>query len=134
MDFIKQFQNMLNEYFSNVVKSSTITDNSENTLPVDAILDPVTAAIEKYDSYPSVLLIKGHCEDIEAFRLRKASVVEVVEQIVNLNIKRASLLRSIPAKKIKENAGIVAPHLLDFFHVSLDENLFPNKLKDGNVC
>ena len=73
--------NILNEYFSNVAKSLNIADNNENLLPVDGISDPVTAAIAKYRSHPSVLLIKSHCEDVEAFSFRRATFVEVFKQV-----------------------------------------------------
>ena len=125
--------NILNEYFSNVAKSLNIADNNENLLPVDGISDPVTAAIAKYRSHPSVLLIKSHCEDVEAFSFRRATFVEVFKQVDNLNIKKASPISSIPAKIIKDNVDEVASHLLDLFNVSVDENFFPNELKDGDV-
>ena len=97
------------------------------------ISDPVTAAIEKYRSHPSVLLIKNHCEDVDAFSFRSASVVEVLEQVDNLNIKKASPISNIPAKIIKDNVDIVASHLLDLFNKSVDENSFPDELKDGDI-
>ena len=45
---------ILNDYFSNITKSLNIADNNENVATGDEIPDPVTAAIEKYRSHPSV--------------------------------------------------------------------------------
>ena len=49
---------ILNDYFSNITKSLNIADNNENVSTGDEISDPVTAAIEKYRSHPSIILIK----------------------------------------------------------------------------
>ena len=40
---------------------------------------------------------------------------------------------SIPAKVIKDNVDIVASYLLHIFNKSIDGNLFPNEMKDGDV-
>ena len=92
----------MNDYFSNITKSLNIADNNENIATSDEISDPVTAAIEKYRSHPSVMLIKGHYENVEVFDFRRASVVEFLEQVDNLNTKKASPIGSIPAKIIKD--------------------------------
>ena len=56
-----------------------------------------------------------------------------IDRLANLNIKKASPIRSIPAKIIKDNVDEVSSHLLDLFNVSVDENFLPNELKDGDV-
>ena len=81
---------ILNDYFSNITKSLNIADNNENVATGDEIPDPVTAAIEKYRSHPSVMLIKNHYENVEVFNFRRAS-------ITNLDTKKASPIGSIPA-------------------------------------
>ena len=78
-------------------------------------------------------MIKSHCEDVEAFSFRRATFVEVLKQVDNLNIKKASPVSSIPAMIIKDNVDEVAFHLLDFFNVSVEKNFFPSELKDGDV-
>ena len=121
---------ILNDYFSNITKSLNIADNNENVTTGDEISDPVTAAIEKYRSHPSIILIKSHYENVAVFNFRNASVVEVLEQVDNLDTKKVS---PIPAKIIKDNVEIVATHLQDFFNKSVDGNFFPDEMKDGDV-
>ena len=89
---------ILNDYFSNITKSLNIADNNENLATGDEIPDPITAAIEKYRSHPSVMLIKSHYEDVKAFDFRRASITEVLEQVNNLDTKKASPIGSIPAR------------------------------------
>ena len=124
---------ILNDYFSNITKSLNIADNNENVATGDEIPDPVTAAIEKYRSHPSVMLIKSHYEDVEVFDFRRASITEVLEQVNNLDTKKASPIGSIPARIIKDNVDIVASHLLDLFNKSVDGNFFPDEMKAGDV-
>ena len=44
----------------------------------------VMAAIEKYRSHPSVMLIKSHYEQVEAFNFLRTSAVEVLENVDNI--------------------------------------------------
>ena len=125
--------NILNDYFSTITKSLKIAENNENVVTGDEISDPVTAAIEKYRSHPGVMLIKSHYENAEVFDFRRVSIVEVLKQVDKLDTKNASPIGSIPAKIIKDNANIVASRLLDLFNKSVDENFFPDEMKDGDV-
>ena len=124
---------ILNDYFSSITKSLNIADNNENVSTGDEISDPVTAAIEKYRSHPSINLKKSHYENIEVFNFRKASVLEVLEQVDNLDTKKALPIYCIPAKIIKDNVEIVASHLLDLFNKSVDGNFFSDEMKDGDI-
>ena len=124
---------ILNDYFSNITKSLNIADNNENVATGDEIPDPVTAAIEKYRSHPSVMLIKSHYENVEVFNFTRASITEVLEQVNNLDTKKASPIGSIPTRIVKDNVDIVASHLLNLFNESLYGNFFPDEMKAGDV-
>ena len=124
---------ILNDHFANITKSLNIAGNNETESTGDEISDPVTAAIEKYRSHPSVILIKNHSENIEAFDFKRASIAEVLGQVDSLDTKKASPIGSIPAKVIKDNVDIVASYLLDLFNKSMDRNSFPDEMKDGDV-
>ena len=110
-----------------------IADINENVATSDEIPDPVTAAIEKYCSHPSAMLIKSHYENVEVFNFRRVSITEALEQVNNLDTKKASPIGSIPARIIKDNFDIVASHLLDLFNKRLDGNFFADRMKDGDV-
>ena len=60
-------------------------------------------------------------------------ISEIVEQVDNLDTKKASPIDIIPAKVIKDNVDIVASYLLHLFNKSFDGNFFPNEMKDGDV-
>ena len=102
-------------------------------MSVVGISDPVTAAIEKYCYRPSVLLIKGHFRSTEACCFKRVTISEIVEQVDNLDSKKASPIDSSPAEVIKDNVDIVASYLLYLFNKSVDGNCFPNEIKDGDV-
>ena len=71
----------MNDYFSNITKFLNIIDVVATG---DEILDRDTAAIEKYRSHPSVMLIKSHYEQVEAFSFLRTSAVEVLEHVDNI--------------------------------------------------
>ena len=79
------------------------------------------------------MLIKSHYENVEVFNFRRASIVEVLGQVDNLDTKKASPIGSIPARIIKDNVDIVASHLVDPFNKSVDGNFFPDEMKDDDV-
>lgn len=124
---------ILNDHFANITKSLNIVGNNETESTGDEISDPVTAAIEKYRSHPSVILIKNYSENIGAFHFKRAFIAEVLGQVDSLDTKKASPIGSIPAKVIKDNVDIVASYLLDLFNKSVDRNSFPDEMKDGDV-
>ena len=72
--------------------------------------------MEKYCYHPSVLLTKGHFRSAEAFCFKRVTISEIVEQVDNLDTKKASPIDSIPAKAIKDNVDIVASYLLHLFN------------------
>ena len=78
-------------------------------------------------------MIKGHFRSAEACCFKRVTISEIIEQVDNLDTKKASPIDSIPAKVIKENADIVASYLLHLFNKSVDGNFFPNEMKDGDV-
>ena len=124
---------IMNEYFSTITESMNIASGNENQLSVVGISDPVTAAIDKYCYHPSVLLIKGHFSIVEACCFKRVTISEIIEQVDNLDTRKASPIDSIPAKVIKDNVEIVASYLLHLFNKSVDGNFFPNEIKHGDV-
>ena len=64
---------------------------------------------------------------------QRVTISEIIEQVDNLDTKKASPSDSIPAKVIKDNVDIVASYLLHLFNKSVDGNFFPNEMKDGDV-
>ena len=118
---------ILNECFSTITESLNIASSKENQLSVVGISDPVTAAIEKYCYHPSVLLIKGHFRSVEACCFKRVTISEIIEQVDNLDTKKASQIDSIPAKIIKDSVDTVASYLLHLFNQSVDETFFQMK-------
>ena len=78
-------------------------------------------------------MIKGHFRSAEACFFKRVTISEVIEQVDNLDAKKATPIDSIPAKVVKDNVDIVASYLLHLFNKSVDGNVFPNVMKDSDV-
>ena len=57
----------------------------------------------------------------------------VIDELSNLNPKKASTAKSIPARILKENRDIFAPFLVETFNNSLLQKTFPEDLKLGDI-
>jgi hypothetical protein len=62
------------------------------------------------------------------------SDIHDLEKIINnINIKKATGADGIPAKIIKCSKSIIAPQITSILNMSIDQNVFPDKLKKAQV-
>ena len=92
---------ILNDYFRNITKSLNIADNNENVATGDEIPDPVTGAIEKYRSHPSVMLIKSHYEAVEFSTLEGPQLQRFLSKLITSILRRPRLLVVFPLGLLK---------------------------------
>ena len=79
----------LNIFFYNAVKSLNIAENTYITNRVfDNLKDPVTTAIEKFKTHPSVLIIEDKIFKGNKFSFTEVSQSEIEKEIKNLNVKK----------------------------------------------
>ena len=124
----------LNLFFSNAVKSLNIAENTYITNRVyDNLNDPVTRAIEKFKTHPSVLIIKDKIFQGNKFSFIEVSQSEVKKEIKNLNVKKATSHKNIPPKVLKTSAMVTAETLQQLFNQALTTGEFPSNLKNADV-
>ena len=102
-------------------------------VPTDHLLDPVEIAVEKYKYHPSIQKIKDKVKQDSSFDFQPVTMKAVIDDLSNLNPKKASTVKSIPTRILKENQDVFAPFLMEAFNNSLLQKTFPEDLKLGDI-
>ena len=95
--------------------------------------DPVTRAIKKFKTHPSVLIIKDKIFQGNKFSFIEVSQCEVEKEINNLNVKKATTHQNIPPKVLKTSAMVTAETLQQPFTQALTTGEFSSNLKNADV-
>ena len=129
---------IFNSYFSNIVENLGIIayeESKENKLPINTFHDPIESANVKYQNHPSIISIKERMGDLELlnFRFKTIGYQQVLEEINNLDSKKASQKADIPIKVIKLNTDIITNFVFHNFNNSLSSSNFPLEMKQADV-
>ena len=100
---------------------STVAEN----IGKDTVYDP--------SDHPSLIEIKKQNDYTNKFVFEKVTTNKVEKIINNINIKKATGADGIPAKIIKCSKSIIAPQITSILNMSIDQNVFPDKLKKAQV-
>ena len=111
----KEVANHFNNFFS------TVAEN----IGKDTVYDP--------SDHPSLIEIKKQNDCTNKFVFEKVTTDKVEKIINNINIKKATGADGIPAKIIKCSKSIIAPQITSILNMSIDQNVFPDKLKKAQV-
>ena len=71
--------------------------------------------------------------NVEEFHFREVELDEMENEILALNIKKATTFKNIPPKILKQNADICTPHLKYILNSSFQSEIFPDELKLADV-
>ena len=117
--------NIFNEYFTNITKTLDIPSwNHPNIYEQD----PITCAVLKYRSHPSIIAIKQSYSSA-IFNFENVSPEIVHKHITNL--KKGSI--DMPLKVLKSTADIITPFLTKCINSSINNNVFPSELKLADI-
>ena len=124
----------LNEFFKNAVSTLGITENSfvinekyKNTS------DPVQRAIVKFESRPSISLIKNKITNGNNFTFELVSLSDIELEIRLLNSKKATTHKNIPPKRLKSSSEATVNVLDRHFAKTITKGVFPDNLKVADV-
>ena len=122
-----EIANTFNDYYTNVTKSLNIfTWPSDKTGPMS-----VNAAISKYESHPSILMIK------ERHKHKSFSFTHVLPEDVKMEINKLKTSKKsrgkIPVNIIKILTEVNLYHLTDCINSCISEGKFPEDLKLGDI-
>ena len=91
----------LNSFFQNATKTLNIIENLYLTNNATEVLDPVDKAVSKYKNHASILTIKNSLGVTTPFLFNEVSLADIEEELSNLNTKKSSTFKNIPAKILK---------------------------------
>ena len=129
-DIISKYEQIADSFwkqFINAVKNLKIPEIEVNN--VENISDTIDIAIGKYANHPSVFKIKEKVTGDGEFIFQRVSEEEVLNQFKNLKTN----FKNIPGKILKEHAYIYYQQITSIIHDNLDNNTFPDTLKQADV-
>ena len=129
-----QVAEIFNDYFqvSGSMKSLGITENKLLLNPVAEKDLDVDRCIIKFESHPSIIIIRRHVEVEAMFDFTLITAEDIDEQIGLLDIKKNG--GCIPTKMLIECRDIVCKPLADIWNTELIKNqTFSAKLKLGDI-
>ena len=101
---------VLNNFFSNIVKKLKIPEYENLNSNIENIKDPVFRAILKYKNHSSIIAINEKSKNAK-FSFHEVNNEKVAKEIRRLNKNKASQKSDIPIRIIKGNADIFAEFL-----------------------
>ena len=102
----KEITKVLNDFFSNIIKTLNIPKTDHTNSIIENIRDPTLKAILKYRKHPSILAIKRKLKSGPVFTFNHITKEDVIKEINNLDASKASKEDDIPIKVIKKNSDI----------------------------
>ena len=97
----KECTEVMNNFFSDVENLGI--DRYLNTVISNDTNDPISKAINKYKTNPSILKIREHIHSDHTFNFQTLSNDEVEKQLFQLDTSKSFQADSIPSKILKEN-------------------------------
>ena len=123
---------IFNTFFSNAVSNLEIQYVDKFNHPSDEP-DPIVNAIIRYKDHPSIKKINDRMKSENSFSFLHVTLMDIIKEISDLDVKKASPNNSIPPKLIKENQDIFAYKLFIDFNASIYYGLFPNNCKYADI-
>ena len=111
----KKVADIMVDFFSNVVETLNIPDNTDIISNTDHTEDNVEQAIGKYANHPSITKIKNCYKGDHQFRLTRTTVENVKTIILNKKVNKSTPKNGIPTNFFKINSDLFAPFLCKNF-------------------
>ena len=125
----KNTASILNEFFSNVIKTLQIPQYNETELVSHKLGDPLMKAIMKYRFHPSIVAIKKKFNSGLSFSFSQVERHEIMKEINNLKTNKATQNTDIPTKLIKNNSDIFGDFIFGKYNNYVSSSIFSNFLK-----
>ena len=129
----KETAKVLNNFFSTIIQNLKIQQYKEHHLTSASIRDPVVRSIVKYRDHPSIIAIKENFNSSTPFNFLFVDKKDILREIKNLKVNKATQNTDIPTKLIKENSDIFADFIFENLNDSISHSVFPSALKLANI-
>ena len=126
----KKSATVLNNFFSNIIKSLGIPQYKDAEPVGQNISDPVLKTIIKYRSHPSIKAIKEQCNTNLYFSFSQIGNDEIMKELNNLDTNKAIQNTDIPTKLINENSDIFENFIFENLNSCISHSIFPISMKN----
>ena len=124
---------VLNNFFSIIIKNLEIPLYSQVDPICQNIKDPVIKAIIKTSrNHPSIIAVKERCSNSK-FSLSFIDKNDILKEIKNFQINKATQDSDIPTKLIKNNLDLFVDFIFTNLNDSIAQSTFPSLLKLANI-
>ena len=129
----KRTAEVLNAFFSNVVQNLDIQQYNVDDPICENIDEPLLKAIVRYRNQPSIVAIKKFCNSKSHFSFKIAQKEEILKELNNLNINKATQNTDISTKIIKENSDMFGDFIFSNLNCCINTSSYPSLLKRANI-
>ena len=123
---------VLNNFFSNIVKDLKIPEYENFDHSFENVEDPVLRAILKYKNHPSITVIKKKAKN-SVFSFYEVDKDKIKKEINRLNKNKASRKSDIPIKIIHDDVDIFADFIAESLKGAIKTSNFSNCLKLADI-
>ena len=120
-------------FFSNIVQNRDIQQYNVDDPICENINDPLLKAIVRYRNHPSIVAIKKFCNSKSYFSFKNVQKEEILKELNNLNINKATQNTNIPTKILKENSDIFGDFIFSNFNCCINTSSYPSLLKRADI-
>ena len=97
------------------------------------INDPFLKAIVRYRNHPSIVATKNFCNSKSHFSFKNVQKEEILKELNNLNINKATQNTDILTKIIKENFDIFGDFIFANLNCCINTCSYPSLLKRADI-
>ena len=97
------------------------------------INDPLLKVIVRYRNHPNIVAIKKFCNSKSHFSFKNVQKEEILNELNNQNINKATQNTDIPTKIIKENSDIFGDFIFSNFNCCINTSSYPSLLKRAYI-
>ena len=97
------------------------------------IINPLLKAIIRYRNHPSIVGIKKFCNSKSLFSFKNVQKEEILKELNNLNINKATQNTDIPTKIIKENSDLFGDFIFLNLNCCINTSSYLSLLKRADI-
>ena len=124
---------VLKTFFSNIVQNLDIQQYNVDDPISEIVSDLLLKAIVRYRNHPSIAAIKKFCNSKFHFSFKNVQEEEILKELNNLNINKATQNTDIPTKIIQENSDIFGDFIFSNFNCYINTSSYPSLLKRADI-
>ena len=124
---------VLRAFFSNIVQNLDIQQYNVDDPICENINDPLLKAIVRYRNHPSIVAIKKFCNSKSHFSFNNVQKEEILKELNNLNIHKATQNTYMPTKIIKGNPDIFGDFIFSNLNCCIITSSYPSLLKRADI-